>query len=208
MLWLLVWNCPFSFIYTSTDNNIGPLQLKVHHAFSPSWALLTNHPDNVGRLFAVCVWRQLPSQSWAQLTNHPDNVGRLFAVWVWRQLPSTVTANKEVDVGWGVWGQQEGFPSLTYKRSGIHDKIFLPRHRLWDFFNSRIHVTRHLLPLFSPPSWQIPEAVKRREPATEWVAAWLSFIQADIIDLRYRGHRVHHGPQVGHWQRHGSQVGH
>jgi hypothetical protein len=35
-------------------------------------------------------------------------------------------------------------------------------------------------------SHQIPEAVKRSEPASEWVAAWLSFIKADIMDLRYR----------------------
>jgi hypothetical protein len=35
-------------------------------------------------------------------------------------------------------------------------------------------------------SYQIPEAVKRSEPASEWVAAWLSFIKADIMDLRYR----------------------
>jgi hypothetical protein len=35
---------------------------------------------------------------------------------------------------------------------------------------------------------QIPEAVKRSEPASEWVAAWLSFIKADIMDLRYRPH--------------------
>jgi hypothetical protein len=34
-------------------------------------------------------------------------------------------------------------------------------------------------------SYQIPEAVKRSEPASEWVAAWLSFIKADIMDLRY-----------------------
>ncbi len=34
-------------------------------------------------------------------------------------------------------------------------------------------------------SRQIPEAVKRSEPASEWVAAWLSFIKADIMDLRY-----------------------
>jgi hypothetical protein len=37
-------------------------------------------------------------------------------------------------------------------------------------------------------SHQIPEAVKRSEPASEWVAAWLSFIKADIMDLRYRTH--------------------
>jgi hypothetical protein len=37
-------------------------------------------------------------------------------------------------------------------------------------------------------SHQIPEAVKRSEPASEWVAAWLSFIKADIMDLRYRSY--------------------
>jgi hypothetical protein len=37
-------------------------------------------------------------------------------------------------------------------------------------------------------SHQIPEALKRSEPASEWVAAWLSFIKADIMDLRYRPH--------------------
>jgi hypothetical protein len=38
---------------------------------------------------------------------------------------------------------------------------------------------------------QIPEAVERSEPASEWVAAWLSFIKADIMDLRYRTSCMH-----------------
>jgi hypothetical protein len=42
---------------------------------------------------------------------------------------------------------------------------------------------------------QIPEAVKRSEPASEWVAAWLSFIKADIMDLRYRSITKENAPR-------------